>query len=76
MTSLTIRLSEKLKKEFADACDAREMTESSALRDLMTNFVRANKRQFGKPDEGQPITTSKPVTKPTKKIIQKRQKVA
>ena len=75
MSSLTIRLSEKLKKEFTDACDAREMTESSALRDLMTNFVRANKRQSGKSDEERGVSTSKSANKPTKKTIQKRQKV-
>ena len=61
MSTINIRLSERLKADFSAACKAREMAVSNVLRDLMTNYVRANKRQNGKPDEEQPVKPSKSI---------------
>ena len=70
MRSITFRLSDKLKAEFDATLEAREMAASNVLRDSITNFVRNHKRQFGKPDEEQPVTASKSAkNKPDKKSV-------
>lgn len=59
MSTITIRLSDKLKGKFDSICKAREISVSDALRDLMSKEVRNYERQFGKPEEEPDVKPSK-----------------
>lgn len=76
MRTLNVRVSDKLKDDFRKACLDSEISESSAIRILMTNYVRSNKRQNGKGDEPDEVTPSKTVSKATKTTSPKRAKKA